>query len=256
MIHKAVPRIALIGNGSMGKEITRLAGEQGIRITRIFDENSPLNAASPTDFDVAIDFSVPSAVVSTITSAHALGKNVVIGTTGWLQQLPEVKQLVGNNSIGVVYGSNFSIGMQMYFRIVRQAARLVNSADQYDIFMQEIHHSRKIDSPSGTALSLSDIVVEEVSRKSKAYTETSHGRISPDAFHISSVRGGEVTGTHTILIDSGADTIELTHRAKNRSGFAAGALVAAEWVWKKQGVFDFTECFDDIILHRSSLQNL
>lgn len=246
-----LPRIALIGNGSMGKEISRIAAERGFTITRIFDESSPLDASSPTDFDVAIDFSTPNAVLSNIQAICALRKNVVIGTTGWLEHLPAIKQLVEKHSIGVVYGSNFSIGMQMFFRIVRQAARLVNSAPEYDIFMQEIHHKRKLDSPSGTALSLGDIVLKEVDWKSSIYTETSHGKISPDDFHISSVRGGEVTGTHSIMIDSSADTIELTHRAKNRSGFASGALVAAEWIWKRQGVYDFTEQFENIVVTRS-----
>jgi len=246
-----VPRVALIGNGSMGKEISRIAVDRDIRISHIFDESNPLSLSSPTDFDVAIDFSTPSAVLSTIQTACELRKNVVIGTTGWLQHLPEIKQLVDKYSIGVVYGSNFSIGMQMFFRIVRQAARLVNSTSEYDVFMQEIHHKRKIDSPSGTALTLGDIILEEVDRKSACYTETSHGKISPDDFHISSVRGGEVTGTHSIMIDSTADTIELTHRAKNRSGFASGALVAAEWIWQKQGLYDFTEHFETIIATRS-----
>ncbi len=246
-----LPRIALIGNGSMGKEISHIAAERGFIITRIFDERSPLDVSSPDDFDVAIDFSTPNAVVSNIQALCALHKNVVIGTTGWLEHLPMIRQVVEKHSIGIVYSSNFSIGMQMFFRIVRQAARLVNSAPEYDIFMQEIHHKRKLDSPSGTALSLGDIVVEEVYRKSAIYSETSHGKISPEALHISSVRGGEVTGTHNIWIDSIADTIELTHRAKNRSGFATGALVAAEWIWKRQGVYDFTEQFDNIVVTRS-----
>ncbi len=247
----STPRIALVGNGSMGKEISRIAGEQGIHITHVFDEQTPLNPSSPSDFDVVIDFSTPHAVLSTIQSACELRKNVVIGTTGWLEHLPVIKQLVEKHSIGVIYGSNYSIGMQMFFRIVRQAARLVNSSQEYDIFMQEIHHKRKLDSPSGTALSLGDIIVAEVDRKSTLYTDTSHGKISPEVLHISSVRGGEVTGTHSVYVDSVADTIELTHRAKNRSGFASGALVAAEWIWKKQGLFDFADQFENIIVTRS-----
>lgn len=244
------PRIALIGNGSMGKEISRIAGEHGIHISRIFDENNRLEESSPNDFDVAIDFSTSSAVVENIRTVCILQKNIVIGTTGWSDQLPDIQQLVEIYNIGVVYGSNYSIGMQMYFRIIQHAARLINATHDYDIFMQEIHHKRKIDSPSGTALSIGKIILENVERKSIINAETCHGKIVPEEFHISSLRGGEVTGTHTVMIDSIADTIELTHRAKNRSGFASGALVAAEWIWKKQGLYDFSEQFENIMNSR------
>ena len=244
------PQIALIGNGSMGKEISKIALEREITISRIFDENNPLLVSSPNDFDVAIDFSTPNAVVENIKAICILQKNIVVGTTGWSNHLPEIQQLVDKYNIGVVYGSNYSIGMQMYYRIIQQAARLVNTIPDYDIFMQEIHHKRKLDSPSGTALSLGKIVLEEVHRKSIINSETCHGKIAPEEFHISSLRGGEVTGTHTVMIDSLADTIEISHRAKNRSGFASGALVAADWIWMRQGLYEFTDQFENIMNSR------
>lgn len=242
------PRIALIGYGSMGKEIERIAIEKGILISTIFDINNPLSNSSPDNFDVAIDFSTPSAVVENVQCIAAMKKDIVIGTTGWTDGIKEINRCVDSNDIGAIYGSNFSIGMQMFFSIVRQAAKLTNSVDEYDIFLHEIHHKRKIDSPSGTALSLARIVLDEVGRKTSINSETMHGKINEDEFHISSVRGGDVTGTHTMYLDSFADMIELTHRAKNRGGFALGALEAAGWIWNKKGLFDFANVFDKILV--------
>ncbi len=242
------PKIALIGYGSMGKEIQRIAIEKGILITTIFDINNPLTNSSPDNFDVAIDFSTPSVVVENVQYIAAMKKDIVIGTTGWADRISVINQCVENNDIGAVYGSNFSIGMQMFFSVVRQAAMLANSVEEYDVFLHEIHHKRKIDSPSGTALSLAEIVLEEVRKKKSINSETMHGEINEHELHISSVRGGEVTGTHTVYIDSLADTIELTHRAKNRRGFALGALEAAGWIWKKKGLFDFTNVFNEILV--------
>jgi 4-hydroxy-tetrahydrodipicolinate reductase len=244
------PRIALIGYGSMGREIERIASEKGISITNVFDINKPLTESSPTNFDVAIDFSFPSVVATNIRVLTLLKKDVVIGTTGWNEQFDEIKQLVEQHNIGAIYGSNFSIGMQIFFRVVRQASTLVNSVEDYDVFLHEIHHKRKIDSPSGTALSLANIVLEEVTKKQTVNTETLHGRINEKELHVSSSRGGEVIGTHTVYLDSFADTIELTHRAKNRGGFALGALEAAGWIWKKKGLFDFSSVFTEILLNQ------
>lgn len=241
------PRIALIGYGSMGKEIERIAHNKGITITNIFDIDNPLSLTSPDNFDVAIDFSTPASVVENARLVSLLNKNIVIGTTGWNDRFDEVQQHIATNKVGAIYGSNYSIGMQMFFRVVRQAAMLINSVDEYDIFLHEIHHKRKIDSPSGTALSLAQIVLEEVERKQVLNAETLHGRINENDLHVSSVRGGEVTGTHTVYVDSLADTIELTHRAKNRSGFALGAIEAAGWIWNKKGMYDFTSVFTEIL---------
>lgn len=242
------PIIALIGYGSMGKEIERLAGVKGISITNIFDINNPLTLSSPSNFDVAIDFSTPMAIAENVRILSMLKKDVVIGTTGWNNQFDEIKQLVEIKKIGLIYGSNYSVGMQMFFRVIRQAAKLINSIEDYDVFIHEVHHKLKIDSPSGTALSLGNIILEEVVRKQTIVSETMHGKSNYNDLHISSVRGGEVTGTHTVYIDSLADTIELTHRAKNREGFALGALEAARWIWNKKGMFDFTSVFSEIFV--------
>lgn len=229
----------------MGRELEALATRAQCRVVAIFDEERPLTEEAK-GFDVAIDFSLPNAVLHNVQRLAGLRKNIVLGTTGWGTVAAEVRAIVEQAGIGLVYGSNFSIGMQMFVRIVRAAARLANAHADYDVFLHEIHHTRKADSPSGTALTLADVVLHEVDRKTELLTETSHGRIAPEALHVSSSRGGEIAGTHTVALDSIADTIELTHRAKNRSGFALGALRAAHWIHGKTGMHDFSDVFEQV----------
>ena len=242
-----VPKIAIIGYGSMGKEIEHLAKEQNIIVTDIFDIENKLSAKN-YDFDVAIDFSFPDAVEENLKIVSSMNKNLVLGTTGWYHNKEKFAEIISKADIGVVYGSNFSIGMQMFLRIVRQASHLLNSVNGYDIMLHELHHKRKIDSPSGTALSLSKIIMDEVDSKTEILTETSKVRILPEQLHATSTRGGEIAGTHTVYIDSIADTIELTHRAKNRLGFALGAIEAAKWIYEKKGFYEFSEIMDNIFI--------
>lgn len=237
-------KIALIGYGSMGKEIERIALEQNIEITDIFDIDAPISDTSKYNFDVAIDFSYPDAVLSNLSAVAKLNKNLVIGTTGWIQHIDKIKEIVENSQIGVIWGSNYSIGMQIFFQTVRQAAKLLNTTTDYDIMLSEMHHKRKIDSPSGTALTIGKIITEEYNSKENILVETSHKRINPNELHITSLRGGEIAGTHTVYIDSSADTIELTHRAKNRTGFAKGAILAAKWIHNKKGFYNFESLFE------------
>jgi 4-hydroxy-tetrahydrodipicolinate reductase len=243
----SLPTIAIVGYGSMGKEIETLAKEQNYNIGAIFDIDSPLSSAGNYNFDIAIDFSLPEAVVSNVEILTSKKKSIIIGTTGWYSKIDKIRQIVEESGIGLVYGSNFSVGMQIFFRIVRKAASLLNNTQDYDIMLHELHHHKKKDSPSGTALSLAKIIQEEFHSKSKLLIDTSHGKIEPDQLHVTSTRGGEITGTHTIYIDSIADTIELTHRAKNRSGFAMGALMAAKWLYGKSGFYDFNEVFESLL---------
>lgn len=227
----------------MGKEIEKAANEQDISITNIFEIDNKLSLTENYDFDVAIDFSFPSSVLENVEKLAKLKKNIVLGTTGWNEHFELIKNIVEREEIGLVYSSNFSLGMQIFKQITKKAAELVNNFDDYDIFLQEIHHKRKKDSPSGTALNLADIIIEKVIRKEKIQKDTLARSIQSDELHVSSLRGGEITGTHTIFIDSSADTIELTHRAKNRSGFAKGAIYAAKWIYGKKGMFDFEGLF-------------
>ena len=241
MDEKSALKIAIVGYGSMGREVEKIAREQGLIITDVFDINNLLDENSDYDFDVAIDFSIPSTVENNIRLLSSLGKNVVLGTTGWSNIKGSIFDLANKGNIGLVHSSNFSIGMQMFFNIVSNASALIDRFDNYDIMVHEMHHKRKIDSPSGTALQLGNIILKNVDRKKRIEEETSRGKIEPDSLHISSTRGGEITGMHTVYIDSLFDTIELTHRAKNRSGFALGAISAARWINGKSGVYDFQD---------------
>ncbi len=245
-------RIAVVGYGSMGREIVRQAQEQEIEIANIFDTDliegtsGSLIDSKTFDFDVAIDFTYPEEVVENCRFLAKHKKNIVIGTTGWYKNIDEIRELSDKYGVGIIYGSNFSLGMQMLFRVARYAARLMNKANGYDIMVHEMHHSRKKDSPSGTAITLSDIIMEEVESKTSILSDTSHGRINKNQLHVSSTRGGEITGLHTVYIDSFADTIELTHRAKNRTGFAQGALEAARWIKGKRGFYEFEDMLKNI----------
>ena len=221
----------------MGKEIERCAKEKQITVSAIFDENKPVTVNGIQDADVCIDFSVPSAVVSNIRLYAEAGKNAVVGTTDWLEHIDEVKRIVMDSGTGLIYTSNFSIGVNMFFKIVEHAAELMNNFSDYDAFVHELHHNQKIDSPSGTALSIAKIMIEKIDRKKSILSDTSKGKINADHLHITSTRIGSVPGTHTVGFDSSADTIELTHTARNRSGFALGALFAAKWIQGKKGIY-------------------
>jgi len=240
-------RIALVGYGAMGRELERLAPAHGCEVVHVFDDASPVSSTSTTDFDVAIDFSQPDAVIPTIQTLCALKRNVVVGTTGWYDDRSIVEACCHEHGTGLIYGSNFSIGVQIFYHLVREAAFFAERQPDYDVMLHEWHHKRKKDSPSGTALKAASIVIDELTRKNHVAIDAQNTPIDPQALHVSSTRGGEIVGTHQLLLDSVFDSIEVTHRAKNRSGFAIGALLAARWVADKRGVFDFTAMFTDIM---------
>lgn len=244
-------RIALIGYGAMGHEIERLAPSLGCDVTRIFDEHRPLTVDGPNEFDVAIDFTQPDAVLQNVRTLCAMKKSIVIGTTGWYDHLAEVRGLVEAAQIGCVWGSNFSVGVQMFLRIVRAAAIMAHDEPSYDVMVHEWHHHRKKDSPSGTALTVANVILDEMLRKDHIVSETQHGKIDPSALHVTSTRGGDVVGKHVVVLDSAFDSIDIVHNAKNRSGFAHGSLVAANWIADKKGFYDFSEVFPQITESRS-----
>jgi 4-hydroxy-tetrahydrodipicolinate reductase len=234
--------LALIGYGKMGKEVERIAKEKGLRVAKIFEVDTNADAAALTkeglkNIDVCIDFSSPDAVLENIRAVAACGKNLVVGTTGWYDRLDEVRKLVKERKIGFLYASNFSLGVNLFSQIVMDAARLFEKYPDYDVALSEIHHKAKADSPSGTALSLGSVILQSLRRKSELASGTLHGTIKPNQLHISSTRVGAVTGRHSVIFDSEGDTIELVHSAKSRAGFAAGAVVAAEWLKGKKGFF-------------------
>ncbi len=223
--------IAIVGYGKMGRMIESIAVERGHRVVARFDVDNNvhgqgLTAESLDGIDVAIEFSTPDTALENIQRLIALRVPTVVGTTGWYDRLEEVKQLVESNRAALVWGANFSIGVNLFFKIVRDAASLFAQYDQYDPFLIEQHHKFKKDAPSGTALALARLLLE------------SYGQRTPDAI---SLRAGHIPGTHEVGFDSEADTITLTHTARNREGFAAGAVRAAELITNKQGTYEFSD---------------
>jgi len=221
--------LAIVGYGKMGRMLEQLAPEYGFSVALKLDEfnngnGEGLTAAHFAGVDVAIDFSVPGAVLRNVEGIAALRVNLVVGTTGWLEQIEVVKRAVAASGIGLVWSPNYSVGVNAFFRLVREAARLLESQPSYGAWAWEIHHSTKKDAPSGTLLKL----VEEM--KQAGFTRP---------IDVSSNRGGAHPGTHEIGFDSPADTITLRHTARSREGFARGALLAAKWIVGKQGFYEF-----------------
>jgi len=240
--------IALIGYGKMGKEIERLALERAWNIDlRIDIDTPPVTSAQRNSIDAVIHFAQAGSIVDDLTPWIEARKPIVVGTTGWHEQMPKVEALVKKNDIGLIYASNFSLGVNIFFHLIRAAAQMMNRFSDYDAFIQEIHHKNKLDSPSGTALTMGQIVLKNLNRKKELLNETSHDKIRPEQLHVSSIRSGSVVGTHVLSFDSEADTIELKHTAKNRSGLALGALLAAEWIIGKKGLFTMNDLFQDLL---------
>ena len=235
-------RIALIGYGRMGREIEAAAVEQGETIAGTFDIGNPVDAAALADADICIEFSTPQTALQNIRVAVEAKKDIVVGTTGWYDRLPEIAPLVKDS--GLLYSPNFSIGVNMMFRLVAAAAEMMNNASSYDPFIHEWHHRQKADSPSGTALRLAEILVARMERKKRMETGRVDGKIDPGALHVSSTRVGTMPGTHIVGFESDADSLEIKHVAKSRRGFALGAVRAAQWLKGKKGVYTM----DDVTL--------
>ena len=227
-------KLALIGYGKMGRMIERIAMDRGHEIGLKLDEfnNSGFAGITAENFrgiDVAIDFSIPDAAVENIERIAALKVNQVIGTTGWVDRMDHVCSVVDQAGIGLVWSPNYSVGVNAFFRIVAEAAKLLSGAPEYEAWAWEIHHSAKKDAPSGTLLKL----VEEM--KKSGYQKP---------VDVGSNRAGTIAGTHEIGFDCAADTITLRHTARSREGFALGAVKAAEWVVGKSGFHEFGDiCF-------------
>ena len=224
-------KIAIVGYGKMGQMIERTAKSLGHDVIAHFDidnnvKGSGLTAENLSGVDVALEFSTPETAVENLRRLIVLKIPVVVGTTGWYGRLDEVKQLVEKHEASLVYGSNFSIGMNLFFRIVRDASQMFVRYSEYDPFLVEHHHKFKKDAPSGTALVIAGLMKEI------------YGERTPQAV---AIRAGYVPGIHEVGFDSEADTIRLTHTARSREGFARGALLAAEKIRGRRGVYEFSE---------------
>jgi 4-hydroxy-tetrahydrodipicolinate reductase len=232
--------IALIGYGKMGKEIEQIAISRGHTITLKVDVS---NASTYTindlkKADVAIEFSTPESAINNIYKCFDAGVPVVVGTTGWLNKLDEVKQKCAAQKQSLFYASNYSIGVNLFFKLNEYLAKLMNSYPAYNVSLEEIHHVHKLDAPSGTAISLANQVLENIHSKQKWVNDKSE---NPNELGIVSKRIDEVPGTHTVTYSSEVDEISMTHIAHSRKGFALGAVIAAEWIKGKTGVFGMND---------------
>ncbi|MFH1256854.1 MAG: 4-hydroxy-tetrahydrodipicolinate reductase [Candidatus Diapherotrites archaeon] len=248
--------IALIGLGKMGRTIKQLAEEQKLIIVATIDPTAKdadykeISKEAVDKADVCIDFTNPSAVMDNIKKLAEFKKNIVLGTTGWNEHEAEVKKIVEESGIGLIYASNFSIGLALFKRIVEDASQWFHKFPEYDVFGYELHHNTKKDSPSGTAKTLAESVLKSYPRKTKAVYEKLDRAPEASELHFASVRGGRIPGTHIIGFDSEADTIELKHTARSRLGFASGALKAAEWVKGKKGFYSIDDMINEMIAQK------
>ena len=223
-------KIALLGYGRMGKEIEKIALQRGheIVIKTNSDASFDINLA-----DVAIDFSIPTSAYRNISNCINNKVPVISGTTGWLEKYDEAVQLCTEKKGAFIYASNFSLGVNIFFELNNQLAKMMNNLGDYNITMEEIHHTKKLDAPSGTAITLADGIIKNSSKSDWKLD----GEISEKSIPIIAKRIPDVPGTHTVDYSSEVDSIEITHTAHSRKGFALGAVVAAEWIRNKEGVF-------------------
>lgn len=243
-------KIALLGYGKMGRIIEQFATERGHEIVLKVDAYNlhELTISNLKKTDIAIDFSTPDSVLRNIETCFEAGVPIVVGTTGWYGRLQEVKNKCDDSNNTLLYASNFSIGVNVFFYVNKVLAKIMNRYPQYEVQVEEIHHTKKVDAPSGTAMSIAEGILGELDRKNE-WVNALVGSgdeliVKPEQLLIESHRIEEVPGTHTVIYSSEVDEIEFKHKAHSRAGFALGAVLAAEWLQDKTGFFNITDMFD------------
>jgi 4-hydroxy-tetrahydrodipicolinate reductase len=245
--------LALIGYGQMGHIIEEIALARGHSIVVTIDPKNPqathqtLSPEILAECDVCIEFTLPEAVLENIEIIAAAGKQMVIGTTGWYDKIVSVQQWLKASDSALIYAPNFSLGVNLFYKIVEHAAAIMNAFDDYDVSGLEYHHNKKADSPSGTAKKITEVLLKNIMRKKKAVFDRVDRHIESDELHFASIRSGAIPGIHKVLFDSDADTIELSHTARNRRGFALGSVLAAEWILNKKGLFTIDNFLQEIL---------
>lgn len=258
-------KIALVGYGKMGHMVENALKKRGhecVCTVDLFAEDATcvtqdhakmVEAIKESGAEGVIEFSHPASAVRNIHAIVPLRLPLVVGTTGWLDKMDEVRGLVEVNKTALLYASNFSIGVNLFFRIVSEAAKMVSEFDEYDAAVFEAHHNQKADSPSGTGIDIARLIMENIPRKTTLVTDAFTRKPEPHELQLASLRVGAVPGTHSVVFDSPADTIQLTHTARNREGFASGAVRALEWLAAsgpsgrpKRGVYNITDVFDSL----------
>jgi 4-hydroxy-tetrahydrodipicolinate reductase len=230
-------RLALLGHGAMGRLVEARARDEGHEIGLVVTAHDAGRTAEELadrlrGHDAAVDFSTARAVARNAEACALAGVPLVEGTTGWQEHAETVRELFAARGGALVYGANFSVGVAVFYRVVARAAELFAAVEGYEPFIEEAHHSRKRDAPSGTALKLRELLDE---------------RLPGAHVSVASTRAGHIPGTHRVGFDSAADQLVLAHTARTREGFAAGALLAARWIQNRAGVFEFTEVMDEIL---------
>ncbi|MBA6156647.1 4-hydroxy-tetrahydrodipicolinate reductase [Tenacibaculum sp. S7007] len=223
-------KIALLGYGRMGKEIEKIALQRGheIIIKTSGKEEYDINNA-----DIAIDFSIPDSAYKNISNCINNNVPIISGTTGWLDKYNDIVELCHKEKGAFIYASNFSLGVNVFFELNNQLAKMMNTLHQYDVSIEEIHHTKKLDTPSGTAITLAEGIIENTNKNNWELGS----KTNTDSIAISAIRTPDVPGTHTVTYASEVDTIDIKHTAHNRQGFALGAVIAAEWLVNKTGVY-------------------
>ncbi len=228
--------VLIVGYGRMGHEVEAVLQARGHQVSARIDRTAGVGDSTELSSEIlrsshaVIEFSLPDSVLDHVRTYAAAGLPAIIGTTGWDERKPEAKTIVDGYQSAVIHGANFSLGAHMFFQLVEKASAMIADLPEYDIMVTEWHHRLKKDSPSGTALTTANRILRNLPRK----TETNTGRldraIRDEELHVVSVRGGWIPGIHQVMIDSVADTLEIRHTARNRTGFALGAVLAAEWL--------------------------
>ncbi|MBS2099045.1 4-hydroxy-tetrahydrodipicolinate reductase [Carboxylicivirga linearis] len=232
-------KIALVGYGKMGKEIEKIALDRGHEIVSKIDVTSSdsFDDDSFKSADVAIEFTRPEAAFNNYQNCFKNNVPVVSGTTGWLDQLPAIEKACKEDGQTFFYASNFSLGVNIFFEINKQLAKIMNKVKEYDVSMEEVHHTQKLDEPSGTAITLAEGIINNLERKNNWTLDTA----KEDEINIKAIREGQVPGIHTIKYDSPVDEIVIHHSAKSRQGFALGAVLAAEFTQGKKGMLNMKD---------------
>lgn len=250
-------KIALVGYGRMGRAVEEVATARGHEVVaRIDVEENRDGGGLTTDrlagAEVAVEFTVPDAAPANLSRLAACGVDAVCGTTGWYGRLNEVRAAVESAGTGLLFAPNFSLGVQVLFRLTRLAARLCERLEEYDPYVLEVHHRLKLDHPSGTAVALAEILLEEVSRKARwelapgSSCGPGAGAVDPSILQVAAVRAGANSGVHVVGLDSPDDRLELRHEARGRTGFARGAVAAAEWIRGRKGVFTLDDMLEEL----------
>jgi len=244
-------KILIVGYGRMGHEVEKICLERNHQIVGRIDQAGKgdareLSAEWLKKADGVVEFSLPQGIEKNLKLYAEAETPAVIGTTGWDDKKQELSALFKQKG-SLLHGSNFSLGAHMFFALTAKAASMINNIPEYDVMVTEYHHKLKKDSPSGTAISTAEVILKNCDRKKTANYDRINREIREDELHVASIRGGQIPGIHQVLLDSLADSVEIKHTARNRSGFALGSVMALEWLQDKQGFFSVDEFIQDVI---------